>query len=134
MTHLKPSVDWTELCLWRGKQDSRYWDVTSLKVQMVLILPQLFQNLLLSRDAQADSIPELEVSEHDVVGCDMGQQVDLLTKIRCSILLPEECSPNESKSTLIAAFLNSTLSEMGGDKMHGWLVSELDSDLSELGD
>ena len=43
-------------------------------------------------------------------------------------------SPSESKSTLIAAFLNSTLSEMGGDLMHGWLISELEDDLNELGD
>ena len=95
---------------------------------------QLFQNLLLSQKAQADSIPELEVSEHDVVGCGHGTASGPVDEDQMFYLASRGLSPNESKSTLIAAFLNSTLSEMGGDKMHGWLVSELDSDLSELGD
>ncbi|MFL2959505.1 MAG: SufD family Fe-S cluster assembly protein [Candidatus Thalassarchaeaceae archaeon] len=95
---------------------------------------QLFQNLLLSRDAQADSIPELEVSEHDVVGCGHGTASGPVDREQMFYLESRGMSPNESKSTLIAAFLNSTLSEMGGETMHNWLVSELNSDLNELGD
>ena len=95
---------------------------------------QLFSNLLLSRDAQADSIPELEVSEHDVVGCGHGTASGPVDENQMFYLGSRGMSPSESKSTLIAAFLNSTLSEMGGDLMHGWLISELEDDLNELGD
>tara|TARA_B110000014_G_C20119816_1_gene592900 strand:+ start:829 stop:1935 length:1107 start_codon:yes stop_codon:yes gene_type:complete len=95
---------------------------------------QLFQNLLLSGNAQADSIPELEVSEHEVVGCGHGTASGPVDEDQMFYLESRGMSPSESRSALIAAFLNSTLSEMGGDLMHGWLVSELDSDLSELGD
>ena len=34
---------------------------------------------------------------------------------------------------LIAAFLNSTLSEMGSPEMHDWLVEMLTDDLDALG-
>ena len=95
---------------------------------------QLFSNLLLSSDAQADSIPELEVSEHDVVGCGHGTASGPVDENQMFYLGSRGMSPSESKSTLIAAFLNSTLSEMGGDLMHGWLISELEDDLNELGD
>ena len=95
---------------------------------------QLFSNLLLSGEAQADSIPELEVSEHDVVGCGHGTASGPVDENQMFYLESRGMSPRESRSTLIAAFLNSTLSEMGGDLMHGWLVSELDDDLNELWD
>jgi len=95
---------------------------------------QLFSNLLLSGNAQADSIPELEVSEHDVVGCGHGTASGPVDENQMFYLESRGMSPSESKSTLIAAFLNSTLSEMGGDLMHGWLISELEDDLKELGD
>lgn len=95
---------------------------------------QLFQNLLLSRDARADSIPELEVSEHDVVGCGHGTASGPVDEDQMFYLESRGMSPRQSKSMLIAAFLNSTLSEMGGAEMHSWLVTELDSDLKELGD
>ena len=95
---------------------------------------QLFSNLLLSSDARADSIPELEVSEHNVVGCGHGTASGPVDENQMFYLGSRGMSPSESKSTLIAAFLNSTLSEMGGDLMHGWLISELEDDLNELGD
>lgn len=95
---------------------------------------QLFSNLLLSSDARADSIPELEVSEHNVVGCGHGTASGPVDENQMFYLASRGMSPSESKSTLIAAFLNSTLSEMGGDLMHGWLISELEDDLNELGD
>ena len=46
---------------------------------------QLFHNLLLSKDAEADSIPELEVLEHEVIGCGHGTAMDRLTRIKFSI-------------------------------------------------
>ena len=70
----------------------------------MLMYLQLFQNLLLSRDAQADSIPELEVSEHDVVGCGHGTASGPVDEDQMFYLASRGLSPNESKSTLILAF------------------------------
>jgi len=40
--------------------------------------------------------------------------------------------PSEARGALIAAFLNSTLSEMGSESLHDWLVKLLNSELGEL--
>ena len=41
--------------------------------------------------------------------------------------------PSEARSALIAAFLNATLSEMGSESLHDWLVRLLGSELGALG-
>ena len=69
-----------------------------------------------------------------MVGCGHGTASGPVDENQMFYLGSRGMSPSESKSTLIAAFLNSTLSEMGGDLMHGWLISELEDDLNELGD
>ena len=92
---------------------------------------QIFHNLLLSGNAEADSIPELEVREHEVVGCGHGTANGPLDENQVFYLESRGFDPSEARSALIAAFLNSTLSEMGSDSLHDWLVGLLDSELRD---
>ncbi|MFL2532987.1 MAG: hypothetical protein CND01_02950 [Marine Group II euryarchaeote MED-G34] len=90
---------------------------------------QIFHNLLLSDNAEADSIPELEVMEHEVVGCGHGTANGPIDEEQVFYLESRGFDPSEARSALIAAFLNSTLSEMGSDSLHDWLVGLLNSEL-----
>lgn len=93
---------------------------------------QIFHNLLLSDSAEADSIPELEVMENDVVGCGHGTANGPIDNEQMFYLKTRGFDEKEAKRTLIAAFLNSTLSEMGGERLHEWLVGELTQQLEAL--
>ena len=90
---------------------------------------QIFHNLLLSVDAEADSIPELEVLEHEVVGCGHGTANGPIDENQLFYLGCRGFDPSDARGALIAAFLNSTLSEMGSDVLHGWLVRLLTVEL-----
>jgi Fe-S cluster assembly protein SufD len=93
---------------------------------------QLFHNLLLSEKAEADSIPELEVSEHDVVGCGHGTANGPVDEEQLFYLEARGLNPEDAKDALIAAFLNSTLSEMGSELLHQWLANNLQDELKSL--
>ena len=93
---------------------------------------QIFHNLLLSDSAEADSIPELEVMENDVVGCGHGTANGPIDDEQMFYLKTRGFDEEEAKRALIAAFLNSTLSEMGGESLHEWLVGELTQQLEAL--
>ena len=93
---------------------------------------QLFHNLLLSEKAEADSIPELEVSEHDVVGCGHGTANGPVDEEQLFYLEARGFNPDDAKDALIAAFLNSTLSEMGSEILHQWLADNLQDELKSL--
>jgi len=94
---------------------------------------QIFHNLLLSKDAEADSIPELEVLEHEVVGCGHGTANGPLDENQLFYLQARGLDQSEARRVLIAAFLNSTLSEMGSEALHNWLIALLGSELERLG-
>ena len=90
---------------------------------------QIFHNLLLSNNAEADSIPELEVMEHDVVGCGHGTANGPIDDDQKFYLETRGYSPSDAKAALIAAFLNTTLSQMGSEKTHEWLIELLSEEL-----
>ena len=93
---------------------------------------QIFHNLLLSDSAEANSIPELEVMENDVVGCGHGTANGPIDEEQMFYLKTRGFDEKEGKRALFAAFLNSTLSEMGGEGLHEWLVGELTVQLEAL--
>ena len=93
---------------------------------------QLFHNLLLSKKARANSIPELEVEENDVVGCGHGTANGPVDESQRFYLMARGFSKQESEDALIAAFLNSTLTEMGGEGVHSWLISAVEDALVNL--
>ncbi len=93
---------------------------------------QIFHNLLLSEKAEADSIPELEVMENDVVGCGHGTANGPIDEEQMFYLKTRGFDDDDARRSLIAAFLNSTLLEMGGETLHEWLVGELTLQLESL--
>ena len=94
---------------------------------------QLFHNLLLSKNAEADSIPELEVLEHEVVGCGHGTANGPIDENQLFYLESRGLSTKEARDSLISAFLNATLSKMGSNELHGWLIELLSDELKTLG-
>lgn len=82
---------------------------------------QVFNNLLLSRNAEADSIPELEVLEHEVVGCGHGTANGPVDEEQMFYLKSRGFSDSEAQAMLVSAFLNSTLKEMGSEQIHATL-------------
>ncbi len=92
---------------------------------------QVFNNLVLSKDAEADSIPELEVLENEVVGCGHGTASGPVDDDQMFYLKTRGFSDNGARGLLIAAFLNSTLNEMGSEKLHLWLIDILSTEINE---
>ena len=93
---------------------------------------QIFHNLLLSEKAEADSIPELEVMEHNVVGCGHGTANGPIDDGQIFYLEARGYDKKDAERALIAAFLNTTLSQMGSDALHDWLVMMLTAQLETL--
>tara|TARA_B100000809_G_scaffold117729_1_gene116092 strand:+ start:261 stop:1361 length:1101 start_codon:yes stop_codon:yes gene_type:complete len=93
---------------------------------------QVFNNLLLSKDAEADSIPELEVLENEVVGCGHGTASGPVDEEQLFYLKTRGFSDNGARGLLITAFLNATLSEMGSKQTHTWLDHLISDGLSSL--
>ena len=91
---------------------------------------QLFHNLLLSDDAEADSIPELEVSENDVVGCGHGTANGPVDDDQMFYLKTRGFKDDEARDVLVAAFLNATLTDMGSEAVHEHLLETLTRDLA----
>ena len=93
---------------------------------------QLFHNLLLSEKAKANSIPELEVEENDVVGCGHGTANGPVDEDQRFYLMARGLSEQEAEDALVAAFLNSTLSQMGNEDVHAWLIDAVEDALVGL--
>lgn len=93
---------------------------------------QLFHNLLLSDHAEADSIPELEVLENEVVGCGHGTANGPIDEEQLFYLQSRGFSVAGARAVLINAFLNATLSAMGSETLHRWLNNLLSGGLPDL--
>ncbi len=93
---------------------------------------QSFHNLLLSKNAEADSIPELEVLEHEVVGCGHGTATGPIDDEQVFYLKTRGFDDEGAQAVLISAFLNATLSVMGGEAIHEWLREQLSGGMAAL--
>ena len=78
------------------------------------------------------SIPELEVEENDVVGCGHGTANGPVDESQRFYLMARGLSKEESEDALIAAFLNSTLTGMGTENVHSWLITAVEDALKNL--
>ena len=84
------------------------------------------------KKAEADSIPELEVSENDVVGCGHGTANGPVDEEQMFYLKTRGFNEAEGRSVLISAFLNATLSAMGSQAVHDHLLEILSEDLDAI--
>jgi len=127
--HTQSRLDWHSAC--SGK--SRTIGTGMLRVEAGAKgadAGQLFHNLLLSKEAEADSIPELEVSENEVVGCGHGTANGPVDDEQMFYLKTRGFSEGEARDMLVAAFLNATLTDMGSEVVHEHLLQILARDLS----
>ena len=93
---------------------------------------QLFHNLLLSERATANSIPELEVLESEVVGCGHGTANGPIDEQQLFYLSTRGFDEEQARSALIAAFLNAPLSDMGSQELHGYLIQRIENHLKTI--
>ena len=93
---------------------------------------QLFHNLLLSEKARANSIPELEVLESEVVGCGHGTANGPIDETQLFYLSTRGFDEAQARAALIAAFLNNPLSDMGSQELHGWLIQHIEKHLNSI--
>ena len=127
--HTQSRLDWHSACA--GK--SRTIGTGMLRVEAGAKgadAGQLFHNLLLSKEAEADSIPELEVSENEVVGCGHGTANGPVDDEQMFYLKTRGFSEGEARDMLVAAFLNATLTDMGSEVVHEHLLEILTRDLA----
>ena len=93
---------------------------------------QLFHNLLLSEKAKANSIPELEVLESEVVGCGHGTANGPIDEQQLFYLSTRGFDEEQARAALIAAFLNTPLSDMGSHQLHAWLIERIEKHLNMI--
>ena len=93
---------------------------------------QLFHNLLLSKKATANSIPELEVLESEVVGCGHGTANGPIDEEQLFYLSTRGFDEEQARSALIAAFLNAPLTDMGSQELHGYLIKRIQNHLRSI--
>jgi Fe-S cluster assembly protein SufD len=85
---------------------------------------QLFKNMLLSPDATADSIPELEVSANDVLAAH-GTANGPLDDAQVFYLLSRGFTDAQARAILVESFLNDTLKDIGSEVLTDWLFERL---------
>ena len=84
---------------------------------------QTNRNLILSQDARADSIPNLEIKANDV-RCSHGASVSHVNKEELFYLMTRGLSRQASEELLVEGFLEELLGRVSHAALHGWL-SEL---------
>ncbi len=97
----------------KGKARSAY--TGNLKISHEAIKSDAHQenrNLLLSADAKAESIPELEILTNDVTRCNHGVTVGQIDKDQLYYLMTRGLEQGEAEQIIIEGFLEPTLSKI----------------------
>lgn len=92
---------------------------------------QVSRNLLLSKGAEIDTKPELEIYADDVQ-CSHGATTGQLDKAALFYLRTRGLSENEARSALTRAFAGAVLSRMDHEAFAGLVHRELDARLAQL--
>ena len=92
---------------------------------------QVSRNLLLSKGAEIDTKPELEIYADDVQ-CSHGATTGQLDKAALFYLRTRGLSENEARSALTRAFAGAVLSRMDHEAFAGLVHRELDARLEQL--
>ena len=75
------------------------------------------RNLLLSEDAKAESIPELEILTNDVTRCNHGVTVGQVDKDQLYYLMTRGLEQKESERIIIEGFMEPTLSKISDEHL-----------------
>lgn len=83
------------------------------------------RNILLSRTARADSIPNLEISENDILGCTHGATVGKVDEEQLFYLMCRGLSLSEATQLLVEGFIDELLAEIPLASMQDSLRQEI---------
>lgn len=91
------------------------------------------RNLLLSRDAKADSDPVLEILTNDVIRCAHGATAGPVDDEQLFYLQSRGLTRAQAVALLVRGFLGEVLDRVPGEALHEYLTSALEAKLVEMG-
>jgi len=83
------------------------------------------RNILLSRTARADSIPNLEISENDILGCTHGATVGKVDEEQLFYLMSRGLSRSESTQMLVEGFIEQLIDNVPLTSLQNSLRDEI---------
>ena len=90
------------------------------------------RNLLLSGEAKAESIPELEILTNDVVRCNHGVTVGQIDKDQVFYLMSRGLSQKDSEQVIVEGFMEPTISRIPEESLRQEVLSRIKNKLEEL--
>lgn len=90
------------------------------------------RNLLLSKEARAESIPELEILTNDVVRCNHGVTVGQVDKDQIYYLMSRGVNEKDAEKVIIEGFLEPTISRIPEEKLKEEIREKVKSKLDNL--
>ena len=90
------------------------------------------RNLLLSGEAKAESIPELEILTNDVVRCNHGVTVGQIDKDQIFYLMSRGLSQKESEQAIVEGFMEPTISRIPDNSLREEIILKIKSKLESL--
>ena len=133
--HLKPSTK-SEVqfrAVLKGRSQSAY--TGNLKIKEEAVKSDAYQenrNLLLSEDARAESIPELEILTNDVTRCSHAVTVGQVDKDQMYYLTSRGLSEKESEKIIVEGFLEPTISRIPLDSLKEEVLLKVQKKLESL--
>ncbi len=90
------------------------------------------RNLLLSSDAKAESIPELEILTNDVTRCNHGVTVGQIDKDQVFYLMSRGLSQKEAEQVIIEGFVEPTISRIPEESLREDIMLKIKNKLGVL--
>jgi Fe-S cluster assembly protein SufD len=91
------------------------------------------RNLLLSRDAHADSIPGLEIEANDV-RCTHGATIGQIDRLQLFYLMSRGLSREQAERLIVRGFFQPILDRIGSDEVRATLSAELEARMGSEAD
>ena len=90
------------------------------------------RNLLLSDNAKAESMPELEILTNDVVRCNHGVTVGQVDKEQIYYLMSRGLKQKDAEKLIVEGFLEPTIFKIPQDSLREKIVEEIHSKLENI--
>ena len=90
------------------------------------------RNLLLSEDAKAESIPELEILTNDVIRCNHGVTVGQVDKDQVFYLMSRGLTHKEAERIITLGFLEPTISQIPDESLKEEILKSIEAKLENL--
>ena len=119
----------------QGRDKSRSAYTGNLKISHEAIKSDAHQenrNLLLSDEAKAESIPELEILTNDVVRCNHGVTVGQIDKEQIFYLTSRGLSQKEAEQVIVEGFMEPTISRIPEEALREEIMSKIKNKLGAL--